>query len=110
MRHRRLISWTQMQLIVFTGLQGCGKSTFYQRKFADTHLRMNLDMLKTRYREQLLFHACLVAKQPVVIDNTNPTPEERASYIAPAREHGFSVVGYYFQSQLEECKRRNLER
>src|SRR5665213_44946 len=99
-----------MQLIVFIGLQGCGKSTFYHRKFADTHLRINLDMLKTRHREQLLFDACLVAKQPVVIDNTNPTPDERARYIAPAKAQGFEVIGYYFQSRLEECRRRNAER
>ena len=99
-----------MQLIVFIGLQCCGKSTFYHRKFADTHLRINLDMLKTRHREQLLFDACLLAKQPIVIDNTNPTSEERARYIAPAKAHRFEVIGYYFQSRLEECKRRNAER
>jgi predicted ABC-type ATPase len=68
-----------MQLILFIGLQGSGKSTFYQRQFADTHVRINLDMLKTRRRERLLFDACLSAKQPAVIDNTNPTPVDRSS-------------------------------
>jgi len=99
-----------MQLILFVGLQGSGKSTFYQRQFADTHVRINLDMLKTRNRERLLFDACLAAKQPAVIDNTNPTPADRARYIAPARALGFSVVGYYFQSRVEECKQRNMQR
>lgn len=96
-----------MQLVMFVGLQGSGKSTFYQRSFADTHIRLNLDMLRTRYREKLLLDACLAAKQPVVIDNTNPTPQERARYISQAREHGFAVIGYYFQSRLEDCKQRN---
>jgi predicted kinase len=99
-----------MQLIVFVGLQGCGKSTFYERTFAETHIRLNLDMLKTRHREQLLFDACLAAKQPIVIDNTNPTAGERARYIEPAKSCGFSVVGYYFQSRLDECKQRNAQR
>lgn len=99
-----------MQLILFTGLQASGKSTFYARRFADTHVRINMDMLKTRYREQLIFEACLEAKQPLVIDNTNPTPQERARYIAPGKSHGFAVHGYYFQSKLESCRQRNEQR
>jgi len=99
-----------MQLIVFIGLQGCGKSTFYLRHLVDTHIRLNLDMLRTRHREMLLFNACIEAKQPIVIDNTNPTVEERSRYIAPARTAGFGVVGYYFQSLIEDCKRRNMQR
>ena len=43
-----------MQLIIFMGLQASGKSTFYREKFIDTHIRLNLDMLKTRHREQIL--------------------------------------------------------
>lgn len=99
-----------MELILFIGLQGSGKTTFYKQKFADTHLRLNLDMLRTRHREQILLKACLEAKQPVVIDNTNPTPEDRARYIIPAKAARFRVVGYYFQSAIDECKRRNAQR
>jgi predicted kinase len=40
-----------MQAIIFMGIQACGKSTFYHHKFALTHVRINLDMLKTRHRE-----------------------------------------------------------
>jgi predicted kinase len=99
-----------MQLILFVGIQGCGKSTFYARQFASSHVRINLDMLKTRHRERLIFNACLDSLQPTVIDNTNPTPEERAQYIVPAKERGFEIVGYYFQSRIEDCKRRNEQR
>ena len=53
-------------------------------------------MLRTRYREELLLKACLDAKQPFVVDNTNPTSEERARYIEPAKQAGFRVFGYYF--------------
>lgn len=99
-----------MQLILFVGLQGSGKSTFFARRFADTHVRLNMDMLVTRHRERLLFEACLAAKALAVIDNTNPTPEERARYIGPARAARFSVVGYYFQSSVETCRQRNEAR
>ena len=99
-----------MELIVFIGIQGSGKSTFYKERFADTHVRINLDMLNTRGKEEALFRACLMAKIPMAVDNTNPTAEERARYIVPAREAGFAVTGYYFQSKIEDCKGRNSKR
>ena len=99
-----------MQLIIFMGLQASGKSTFYREKFIDSHIRLNLDMLKTRHREQILFNACLAAKQSVVIDNTNPTLEDRQRYIKPAKEKEFQVIGYYFESKIEDCKIRNSQR
>jgi predicted kinase len=68
--------------IVFCGLQGSGKSTYFARRFADTHVRLNLDMLRTRNREDVLLHACLAVQQPFVADNTNPTPPQRSRYAA----------------------------
>jgi predicted kinase len=99
-----------MELVLFCGVQACGKTTFYQRRFAGTHLRVSMDMLRTRHRERILLAACLAAKQPLVVDNTNPTPAERARYITAAKASRFRVVGYYFESKVEDCKRRNLER
>lgn len=99
-----------MELVVFTGIQASGKSTFFRERFFDTHVRINLDMLKTRHRERVLFEACLAAKQAVVVDNTNLTRAERAAYVAPAREAGFGVVGYYFRSVIAESLERNAGR
>jgi predicted kinase len=64
-------------------------------------------MLKTRSRENLLLQACIEARQPFVVDNTNPTSEARARYISLAKAAGFEAVGYYFQSRLGDCIRRN---
>ncbi len=96
-----------MEAVIFVGVQGSGKSTFYRERFFDTHVRINLDMLKTRHREQLLFEACLAAKQSLVVDNTNPLPADRARYVAPARAAGFRVVAYFFSIPLREALRRN---
>jgi predicted kinase len=63
-----------MQAILLVGLQGSGKSTFWAQRFRDTHVRLNLDMLNTRARFDVLRHACLAAKQRFVVDNTNVTP------------------------------------
>ncbi len=99
-----------MEAIIFIGLQGSGKSTFYKEKFLDTHVRINLDMLRTRYREKTLLAACIEAKQPFVVDNTNPTAENRVRYIKVAKDAGFRIAGYYFASRIEECKKRNTLR
>src|SRR5260370_37015735 len=99
-----------MEAVIFVGVQGSGKSTFYRERFFDTHVRINLDMLRTRHREQLLLAACLAGKQAFVIDNTNPLPSDRARYIGPAREAGFRVVAYFFETPLADAIRRNHQR
>lgn len=99
-----------MEAIIFCGIQASGKSTFYKERFFSTHVRINLDMLKTRNREKLLMQFCLQTGQPFVVDNTNPTKVERRKYIEAAKAAGFRAVGYYFQSEIEACKQRNANR
>ena len=99
-----------MEAIIFIGIQASGKSTFYQSRFFHTHLRLSLDMLKTRHREEGLLRACLTLQQPFVVDNTNPTVADRARYLLPARAAGFRVAGYYFESRVTDCIRRNNTR
>ncbi len=96
-----------MKLVLHIGLQASGKSTFYQERFSRTHLRLNLDMLRTRHREALLFRAAIASKTPMVVDNTNLTHADRARYIGPARDAGFEVIGYFFESKLAPCLDRN---
>jgi predicted kinase len=99
-----------MEAIILIGIPACGKSSFCKQRLTDSHIRINLDMLRTRHREQVLIKACLAAKQPLVVDNTNPTVEDRARYIQLAKATGFSVVGYYFQSQVQASVQRNATR
>jgi predicted kinase len=99
-----------MEAVLFIGIQGAGKSTFYQRRFADTHVRINKDMLKTRYREQVFLHASILAKQSFVVDNTNVLASERAKYIELARTAGFRIVGYYFPVPVQHAIGRNHKR
>lgn len=99
-----------MQLIIFIGVQASGKSTFYQQQFYSTHLRLNLDMLKTRHRESQLFEAGLASKTKMVIDNTNPTKQDRARYMQRAIDAGFEVIAYYFETDLNSTLQRNSER
>ena len=99
-----------MEAIIFCGIQAAGKSTFYRERFFKSHLRISLDMLKTRHRESLIFTACLEAKQPLVVDNTNPTIADRAKYISAAKAHKFKVIGYFFETDLAAALERNAAR
>lgn len=99
-----------MQLVLFCGIQATGKSTFYQQRFFHSHVRLSLDLLRTRHREQRFLQVCLATQMRCVVDNTNPTRAERATYLAPAKAAGFEVVGYFFQSIAAEALVRNQQR
>jgi predicted kinase len=51
-----------MEIVILMGIPASGKSTFYQQRFSTTHLRINLDMLRTRRRECSLFDWCLAMR------------------------------------------------
>lgn len=99
-----------MEAVIFIGIQATGKSTFYKEKFLNTHIRINLDMLKTRNREDIFLDACIKAKQPFVVDNTNPSIEDRKKYIDIAKSAKFKVIGYYFQSSIADAIKKNERR
>ena len=67
-------------------------------------------MLKTRHRENMLFEACLASKTKMVIDNTNPTKEDRVRYMQRAKDAGFEVIAYYFETDLKSTLERNSQR
>jgi predicted kinase len=97
----------EKEAVIFVGLQGAGKSTFFLERFFHTHVRISLDVLRTRHRERLLFEACVAAGQNFVVDNTNPLAADRARYIAPVRAAGFRVVAYFFEVSVRDAIRRN---
>ncbi len=99
-----------MQVVILIGIQATGKSTFYKDHFFYTHLRISLDMLKTRHREMEFIKTCLKTKQRFVVDNTNPTVENRKRYIELAKEAGYEVAGYYFESKIQDAIDRNQQR
>ena len=99
-----------MVAVIFCGIQASGKTTFYLERFFRTHIRLSLDMLKTRHRERVMLDACFASGQRFVVDNTNPTASERRRYVEPARAAGFRVVGYYFATPPREAIARNDRR
>jgi predicted kinase len=103
-----------LELVLFVGLQGSGKSSFYRARFADSHDLVSKDRFPNNCnparRQRHLIEEALSAGRSVVVDNTNPTVEDRAELIALARSFGAAVVGYYFESRLADCLERNRQR
>jgi predicted kinase len=99
-----------MEAIVLCGVQASGKTTLYGDRFAATHVRILMDLLRTRAREAAFLALCLETHQPFVVDNTNPTPAERRRYVEPAREAGFRVIAYLVEIDPSVALARNAER
>lgn len=99
-----------MEAVLLIGLPASGKSTFYRERYFATHVRISLDLLRTRYRLTEMLKLCLATEQRFVVDNTNVTRDERATFIAAARDRRFTVVGFYFASRVEDCLHRNATR
>ncbi len=91
---------------IMIGIQGSGKSEFCRRYLPDIE-RINLDTLKTRNNENRMIADCHARAVDYVVDNTNPTKNDRARYIPAAKAKGYRVIGYFMQSRLQECIARN---
>jgi predicted kinase len=103
-----------MELVVFIGLQGSGKSSFYRARFAASHVHVSKDRMRNNRnrarRQRELVEAALRAGSSVVVDNTNPRIADREELIQLGRKLGAEIVGYYFDADLQECLTRNRTR
>ena len=73
-------------------------------------MRISLDLFNTRNKENQFLELALSLQQRVTVDNTNVTKEERQRYIGMGKANKYSVVGYFFESILPECIKRNENR
>lgn len=96
--------------ILFIGIQGCGKSWYYDHFLAQEFEHINLDALHTRNKERIAIEEAIFYGRNIVIDNTNPTKEDRQRYIPTFRAAGYRIEGYFFESRVQDCIRRNAQR
>jgi predicted kinase len=103
-----------MDMIIFIGLQGSGKTTFYQTRFAATHELISKDNMrnhkKPARRQAELVEEALQAHRSIVIDNTNPTLADRQSLIEQGKRYEARIAGYYFDSEVSQSIARNRQR
>lgn len=99
-----------MEAVILIGVQGAGKTTFYEQRFRATHAHISRDILGSFPREQAAIADCVTARTPFVVDNTNARVTTRAPYIALARAAGFRVIGYFFETEMRAAIARNNKR
>ena len=96
------------------GLQGSGKSTWVAEHLAGTHAIVSKDHWpRARHREarqQRVVAELLAEGRSVVVDNTNPSPAERAPLIALARAAGVPARAVYLDTPLATALARNEAR
>jgi predicted kinase len=99
---------------VLVGLQASGKSTFARAGLSPDAIRVSKDDFPRARRRQArqlrLVDEALAAGRDVVVDNTNPSPEEWQPLIAAARAHGARVVAYWFPPDVAAARTRNAAR
>ncbi len=96
-----------MEAVILCGVQGAGKTTLYRDRFVETHVRVAMDLLRTRAREEAFLRLCLEQRQRFVVDATNATAAERRRYVEPAHEAGFRVIGYLVDVADAQALARN---
>lgn len=103
-----------MELIIMIGLQASGKTTFARNRFGESYRYVSKDLLKNNRhparRQRQLIEEALQQGLSVVVDNTNPTIEERKELIDLGRLYNAEIIGYFFEIQLKQCLERNRTR
>jgi predicted kinase len=98
------------EAVIFIGLQGAGKTTYFLNQFAATHEHVSRDIQQTAEREMAIIRDCLRSGRSFVVDNTNATRAVRASYIRLAKEAGFRVIACFFDTPVRTAIGRNNHR
>ncbi|MGY1750008.1 AAA family ATPase [Modestobacter sp. SYSU DS0511] len=108
------MSGSDQELVVMVGLQGSGKSSWVAAHLAGSHEVVSKDHWpRARHREarqQRVVGELLAGGASVVVDNTNPSPAERAPLVALARAAGVPARAVYLETPLETCLARNEAR
>ena len=98
------------QAVIFVGLQGSGKTTYFTDHFAATHEHVSRDVQRTPGREAAVIEECLRSGRSFVVDNTNATRAIREPLIRQAKRAGFRVLCYFFDTPVRTAIGRNNHR
>jgi predicted kinase len=102
------------QLVIFVGLPGSGKSTYYAAHFSATHVQVSKDLLgrgkSADTKMMTSIRGALAAGKSVVVDNTNAAIAVRAPVIALGKQFGAQVIAYYFDCPPKIAVARNAQR
>ena len=98
-----------LEVIIFVGSPGSGKSTFWKTYFS-SYERVNNDTLKTPPKCLKACSEFLAQKKSVVIDNTNSTKHTRRSYLQLCSELDVPARCIFFSADKKVCMHNNFMR
>jgi bifunctional polynucleotide phosphatase/kinase len=105
-----------LEVVVFCGSPGAGKSTFFQTHLAPQgYVRVNQDLLKTRDRcvrvaRDALTHPDPAERRSVAVDNTNADVTTRAMWIGLAKSLGATARCVHFTTPAKLCEHNDTVR
>jgi predicted kinase len=99
-----------LEAVIFIGIQASGKSTFYKQRFFNSHVCISLDLLNTRNKQRIFMETCFSTQSRFVVDNTHPSKSEREVIIQKAKAQRYKIVGYFFDSPINDALARNEQR
>jgi len=101
----------EQEVVIMVGPPASGKSTFTKKYFEPAgYARVNRDTLKTPAKCKKAAEEALTEGLSVVIDNTNPTADTRAEYIALAQDKGIPVRCFVMNTDAEVAEHLNYVR
>lgn len=98
------------EAVILVGLQGAGKTSYFEKYLAGTHTHISRDVQKSSERELALFRECLAAGVSFVVDDTNATRAARAKLVREAKAAGYVVNACFFDTPVRTAIGRNNHR
>jgi bifunctional polynucleotide phosphatase/kinase len=86
---------SEKELVVFVGMAGSGKSTYYNKNLSD-HIHIEQDKLGSRAKVLKELSKAFQTGKSIVIDSTNPKQEDREEYYTEAMKHNYNIKVLYF--------------
>ena len=100
-----------LDLVLFCGSPGAGKSTFYQQYMKPLgYERVNQDILKTREKCVKVATEFLEEKKSVVVDNTNADVETRQVWASLAKKLRAPIRLVHFTAPAKLCEHNDTVR
>jgi len=107
----KTLTTKEQEMVLFVGFPASGKSTLAKRYMVPAgYVHVNRDTLKTQDKCIKAAREAVEDGKSVVIDNTNPDPAVRATYIAIAKKANIPVRCFRFDLEEKLAQHLNMFR
>ena len=83
-------------MVIFVGIAGSGKSTFYKNYLSEKYLWINQDELGTKAKVEKKIREAITFNRNYIIDKMNNKLADRIEYITQAKQNNYKCYIVYF--------------